>query len=166
MGKRKTNENFESKKTVETSILEKLVAEAIAKVKADYQQEINSLRNELNVVRNNQALVTEQCKQNTDSLKQNVSILIEKTDHILGSLIYLADEYDDFNVKLTANSQVSQKNLIDICELKKEVDYVIRKQNVAEAQLDDLEQYGSRENLEIHSVPLSETKTQMKLLSR
>ena len=39
---------------------------------------------------------------------------------------------------LTANSQVSQKNLIDICELRKEVDYVILKQNVAEAQLDDL----------------------------
>ena len=78
MGKRKTNENFESKKTVETSILEKLVAEAIVKVKADYQQEINSLRNELNVVRNNQELVTEQCKQNIDSLKQDVSILIEK----------------------------------------------------------------------------------------
>ena len=109
MGKRKTNENFESKKTVETSILEKLVAEAIVKVKADYQQEIN--------FRNNQELVTQQCKQNMDSLKQDVSILIEKTDHILGSLTYLADEYDDFNVKLTANSQVSQRNLINICEL-------------------------------------------------
>ena len=154
MGKRKTNENFDSKKTIETSILEKLVAEAIVKVKADYQQEINSLRNELNVVRNNQELVTEQCKQNIDSLKQDVSILIEKTDHILGSLTYLADEYDDFNVKLTANSQVSQRNLINICELKKEVDYIICKQNVAEAQLDDLEQYGRRENLEIHGVPL------------
>ena len=154
MGKRKTNENFESKKTVETSILEKLVAEAIVKVKADYQQEINSLRNELNVVRNNQELVTEQCKQNIDSLKQDVSILIEKTGHILGSLTYLADEYDDFNVKLTSNSQVSQRNLINICELKKEVDYIICKQNVAEAQLDDLEQYGRRENLEIHGVPL------------
>ena len=106
------------------------------------------------MVRNNQEIVTEQCKQNIDSLKQDVSILIEKTDHILGSLTYLADEYDDFNVKLTANSQVSQKNLMDICELKKEVDYVIRQQNVAEAQLDDLKQYGRRENLEIHGVPL------------
>ena len=44
--------------------------------------------------------------------------------------------------------------MIDICELKKELDYVIRKQNVAEAQLDDFEQYGRRENLEIHGVPL------------
>ena len=60
MGKRKTNENFESKKTVETSILEKLVDQAIVKVKANYQQEINSPRNELNVVRNNQEIVTEQ----------------------------------------------------------------------------------------------------------
>ena len=34
------------------------------------------------------------------------------------------------------------------------MNYVIRKQNVAEAQLDDLEQYGRRENLEIHGVPL------------
>ena len=108
----KTNEK--SKKTAEASILEKLVAEAVEKVKADYRQEINSLRNELNVVRNNQEIVTEQCKQNIDSLKQDVSILIEKTDHILGSLTCLADEYDDFNVKLTANYQVSQKNLIAI----------------------------------------------------
>ena len=59
-----------------------------------------------------------------------------------------------FNVRLTANSRVSQKNVIDICELDKEVDYVIRKQNVAEAQLDDLKQYGRGENLEIHGVPL------------
>ena len=79
-------------------------------------------------------------------LKQDVSILIEKTDYILGSLTYLADEYDDFNVKLTANSQVSQKHLIDICDKKKEVDDVICKQNVAEV--------GRRENLEIHGVPL------------
>ena len=34
------------------------------------------------------------------------------------------------------------------------MDYVILKQNVAEAQLDDLEQYGRRENLEIHGMPL------------
>ena len=149
------NENFESKKTAEASILEKLVAEAVEKVKANYQQEINFLRNELNVVKNNQEIIVEQCKQNIDSLKQGVSILIEKTDYILGSLTYLADEYDDFNVKLTVNSQVSQKNFIDICELKKKVDYVIRKQNVAEAQLECLlEQYGRRENLEIHGVPL------------
>ena len=82
MGKRKTsgktNKNFESKKTAEASILKKLVAEAVEKVKADYQQEINSLRNELNVVRNNQEIVTEQCKQNIVWLKQDVSILIGK----------------------------------------------------------------------------------------
>ena len=92
MGKRKTNENFESKNTAEASILEKLVAEAIEEVPVDYQQEINFLRRELNVVRNNQELVTEQCKQNTDLLKHDLSKLIEKTDHILGSLTYLADE--------------------------------------------------------------------------
>ena len=34
------------------------------------------------------------------------------------------------------------------------MDYIICKQNVAEAQLEDLEQYGGRENLEIHGVPL------------
>ena len=66
-------------------------------------------------------------------------------------MTYLADEYDDFNVKLTAHSQVSQKKKKLI---EKEVDYIFRKQNVAEAQLDDLEQYGRRENLEIHGVPL------------
>ena len=59
------------------------------------------------MVRNNQEIVTEQCKQNIDSLKQDACILI---------LTYLADEYDDFNVKLTDNSQVSQKILIGICK--------------------------------------------------
>ena len=43
MGKRKINENFESKKTAEVSILEKLVAEAVEKVKADYPQGLVTL---------------------------------------------------------------------------------------------------------------------------
>ena len=46
-----------------------------------------------------------------DSLKQDVSILIEKNDHILGSLTYLADEYDDFNVMLTARAVASRTSL-------------------------------------------------------
>ena len=65
---------------------------------------------------------------------------------MIGSLKYLSSEYDDFMENFARISFGNQR-------LTKEVEQMKYKQLQSEKQLDQLEQYGRREILEIHGVP-------------
>ena len=83
-----------------------------------------------------------------------MKILIEKSDHILGSVSYIANEYDNFNDKITTTKQLGRSNSDEILNLRREVERIKYRQNSTDIHLDELEQYGRRENLEIHGVPV------------
>ena len=82
-----------------------------------------------------------------------MKILIEKTDHILSSVSYIANEYDDFNDKITTK-QLGRSNSDEILNLREVVERIKYRQNSTDIHLDELEQYGRRKNLEIHGVPV------------
>ena len=79
-------------------------------------------------------------------LKNDFSKLRDKSDHMIGSLTYLSSEYDDFMENFARISLDNQR-------LTKEVEQMKYKQLQSEKQLDQLEQYRRREDLEIHGVP-------------
>ena len=82
-----------------------------------------------------------------------MKILIEKTHHILGSVSYIANEYDNFNDKITTSKQLGCSDSDEILNLRREVERIKYRQNSTDIHLDELEQY-RRENLEIHGVPV------------
>ena len=81
-------------------------------------------------------------KQELTKIRQDVQTLAGKTDHILGSIAYISNEYDEIFDKASKSNKLGQK-------IKKELEQIGRRQNFIEEQIDHLEQYGRRENLEI-----------------
>ena len=71
---------------------------------------------------------------------------------MLGSLTYIASEYDSFSHSITKLNSQNQTLTKDIQTLTGSVVRTSQQQTETE-KLDDLEQYGRRENLEIHGVP-------------
>ena len=76
---------------------------------------------------------------------------------MIGSVAYLSlsEEYDDLNKKIKISAKVEQNCLEEVTKLKRNVHKIIKRQNFAEDELERLEQYGHRENLEIHGVPIT-----------
>ena len=81
------------------------------------------------------------------SIQKELKSLKDATDHAIGGLSYLASEYDDF---IKSNCSLSKSNQ----SLVKDLRNIKEKQIETEKQLDNLEQYGRRENLEIHGIPV------------
>ena len=97
-------------------------------------------------------------------LESEIGKLNERHDHILGSVTYLASEYDDFLNEIKRinkqNSQLMQK----MKNLKQIVTKFDNQQTNTEKQLEELEQYGRRENLEIHGIPLADNEDTGKIV--
>ena len=100
-----------------------------------------------------QALISQELNEAKAEIKTELNRLIEKTDHMLGSIAYVADEYDDFHEKITDSHNIVQQIVKRLCSLKEEMQRIKYKQNSTASQLDELEQCGRRENLEIHGIP-------------
>ena len=97
-------------------------------------------------------------------LESEIGKINERHDHILGSVTYLASEYDDFlNEIKRINKQNSQ-----LIQKMKNLEQIVTKfdnqQTNTEKQLEDLEQYGRRENLEIHGIPLADNEDTGKIV--
>ena len=58
-----------------------------------------------------------------------------------------------FTSSLKRSDKVGNKNEKVVSNLKREIEQIVSRQNYAEEQLDNLEQYGRRGNLEIHGGP-------------
>lgn len=83
----------------------------------------------------------EKLSEEMQAIQKEMKMLADSTDEALGSLTYLANEYDDMNVKIS-------KLTINYPNLTKEVVQIKSSQRQLEIQLDNLEQYGRRENLD------------------
>ena len=84
----------------------------------------------------------------------------DKTDRILGSVTFIADEYDDLYRKVSEISKLSN----NISNLQLPVNAINNKQIETELQLDQLEQYGRRENLEIHGIPFTKNENTRRIV--
>ena len=141
-------------KTADHNLLKDLIEKEIKAWKIKYDEEIKDLKTELIKTKSNQEINNRNYEQEIYNLKSDTKILIEKTDHILGSVSYIANEYDDFHDKITTTKQLGFSNSDEILNLRREVERIKFQQNSTDIHLDELEQYGRRENLEIHSVPV------------
>ena len=94
-------------------------------------------------------------KTSWGEIQANLANLSEKTDHMLGSLTYIASEYDDFWTILSTISMEHNLLFQDVIHLQDAVAQSNKQLASTSIQLDSLEQYGRRENLEIYGVPLS-----------
>jgi len=128
------------------SNIENIVAN---KCKENFEQRDREIRDSLGPLHYNNLK-----SLNLKSIQDQLKIISDQSDHTLGSLTYLSEEYDEFSTQM---HNLSSENLI----LKKEIKYLKKtgtdsnsKFNSTELKLDGLEQYGRRENLEIHSASL------------
>ena len=89
------------------------------------------------------------------NIQNDIKALNNKSDSLtIGSLTYMANEYDDFSVKMTNFASAKQSLRNDISHLTKKM--FKKKQIKTERDLKRLEQYGRRENLEIHGIPFTQ----------
>ena len=140
---------------IERTFEEKITRKTQASVQQLVEQELNS-KWENKFHAKCKALIAEQfesIKLEIAKNRKDISLLTEKTDIILGSVAYIFDEYDDFRVKIAGSDKVGNKNEKAVSNLKRKIEQIVSRQNYIEEQLDNLEQYGRRENLEIHGVP-------------
>ena len=82
------------------------------------------------------------------SLREECKSLSDSNDHILGGIAYIA--YDDFHKKISD----SNKLVMDIAKLNASLDHITTRQELTELQLDRLDHYGRRKNLEFHGIPV------------
>ena len=108
----------------------------------DWKGEVPEVTQEIEFFKNSLALLQKDC-----------NTLSDKTD-ILGSITFIADEYDDLYHKVSEISQLSN----NISNLKLSVNAINNRQIETELPLDQLEQYGRRENLEIHGIPVTKNE--------
>ena len=105
-------------------------------------------------------------KNSLVQIQNEVKILHEKSDHTLGSLTFISNEYDDFSMKLKKFTRENQSITANINFLNGKIASLNDKQNTTEQQLDGLEQYGRRENLEIHGIPESRNESTNNIVKR
>ena len=135
-------------------------------------KEITELRTEIKKLNANQFELTNkikqlenengQLKENANKYQQSVSLinmLSEKTDSMLGSLAYLADEFDQFSTKTTQMEKRSSELQYEVNILGAKFNKLEKEHSKTASQLDDLEQYGRRENLEIHGIPYQQDES-------
>ena len=94
-------------------------------------------------------------------LESEIGKINERHDHILDSVTYLASEYDDFlNEIKRINKQNSQ-----LMQKMKNLEQIVTKFDNQQTNTEkQLEEYGRRENLEIHGIPLADNEDTGKIV--
>ena len=94
------------------------------------------------------------CAKNVQALRQYVKELENKTDEIIASQTYLSAEYDELLPKIKISLvEVSLKaHNNDLQQFNSDVLNLAKSQNDTSSSLEHLEQYGKRDNLELHGV--------------
>ena len=92
-------------------------------------------------------------------LTKKFKILSEASDYALGSLSYLANEYDDFRIKIAESANLAENNQATLIRLDHRTRQIEINQKETATELEQLEQYGRRENLEIHGIPINKEES-------
>lgn len=98
------------------------------------------------------------------TVENEISLLHEKSDYAIGSLTYISNEYDDFIINSSKLVEENQTLNSSISRLNKNYDQINKRLTTTENDLERLEQYGRRENLEIHGVPFTKNEDTNKIV--
>ena len=78
----------------------------------------------------------------------------------------MANKYDNFLVKMANFATAKQSLSNDISDLTKKIEMLNKKPVKTEEDLERLEQYGRRENLEIHGIPFTQNEKTNKVVRK
>ena len=149
--------NFKIPENVLKSLEEKITSKIMNKLDIIVAEKCKALMGEnCKEIKDESALPFEiqSLKDDWLFLHNEIEKLHQKTDHLIGSMSFLSKEYDDFLAEKHDN-----KNLMnDINGLKSSVKSMSDQQTMMKEELDALEQYGRRENLELHGIPIRENE--------
>ena len=74
-------------------------------------------------------------------------------------MAYLANEYDDFRIKIAESANLAENNQAALIRLDHRTRQIEINQKEIATELEQLEQYGRRENLEIHGIPINKEES-------
>ena len=100
------------------------------------------------------------------TIEGDIKLLHTKSDHALGSITYISDEYDDFLVQTGKFIRDNQSLTSTICNLNENFDQINKRLSQTEKELEQLAQYGRLENLEIHGVPMTENENTKQIVMK
>ena len=92
------------------------------------------------------------------SLQEKLKMLSDKMDHTIGGLSYVSSEYDDLSTKYDKISLENQRLSKEIMHMQNNIASLKKRASSSEIRLDNLEEYGRRENLEIHGIPVTKKR--------
>ena len=114
-------------------------------------EEIFSISEDMLRLKNSMLFLREECKSLSDS-----------SGHIFDSTAYIASEYDDFHKKISDNNKL----VMHIAKLNASMDHITTMQESFELQLDRLDEYCRRENLECHGIPVTENENTNEIVKK
>ena len=104
----------------------------------------------------------ETLKSSLMSLKNDFKFLNNKEDSTIGSLSFLASEYHDFRDKIASITYENLELRKNLSGLTETIGMINKNLTKTEEQLEALEQYGRRDNLEIHNIPWTKSERRTK----
>ena len=150
-----SNEELKSlEEKITKHLLNKIETFVTEKCKKFFQENQHNVLEEPSVLQEE----ISQLKLSLISLQNDFRKLSDKTDHTIGGLSYIASEYDDFNERINSLSNKNEIFKKDIIRLNELYDKLDKNQSKIEVQLEELDQYGRRENLEVHGIPWSQNE--------
>ena len=99
-------------KTIDHDLLKDLIEKEIKAWKIKYDEE--ELKANLIETKSKQEINYRNYEREIYNLKSDMKLLSEKTDHILGSMLCTANEYDNFNDKIAITKQLGRSNSDEI----------------------------------------------------
>ena len=121
------------------NLLKDLIEKEYKAWKIKYDEKIKELNAELIETKSKQEINCRNYELEIYNLKSDMKLLIEKANHILGSVFYIANEYDNFNNKIVITKQLRSFNSKEISNLRREVECIKYRQNSTDSHLDKLE---------------------------
>ena len=165
----KTVKSFKIPKEVLKQIGEKITQKVMHKIDKIISEKCREIIGATNLASANDQDVKRdinELKTSWGKIQANLANLSEKADHMLGSLTYIASEYNDFGTILSKISKEHKLLSQDVIHLQDAVAQSNKQLALTSIQLDSREQYGRRENLEIHGVPLSINEDSKKIIPK
>ena len=108
----------------------------------------------------------ETLKSNLMSLKNDFKFLNNKEDSTIGSLSFVASEYHDFRKKIASITYENLELRKKLSGLTETIGMINKNLTKTEEQLEALEQYGRRDNLEIHNIPWTKNETTNEIVKK
>ena len=134
----------------EEKMIERVVNKASKILEKILEEKMSQYANEIKEVQN----IVNKDSLSVKKLQQQVKSLQEASDEIIGSQSYISSHYDEINQKLQQIEQSMKMHQGNTNNISKELQKLSEIQTKEIFKLDELEQYGRRDNLELHGVPM------------